>query len=101
MLVFGAGVQGTVYGVCLARAGHDVTLVARGARAIELRAHGAAIENVLTRQADVLTLPVIETIDTDIARAFGAGLRFPGSAAAHREQDEAAPRSVYRGASAQ
>jgi hypothetical protein len=29
IMILGAGVQGTLYGVRLARAGHDVTLIAR------------------------------------------------------------------------
>ncbi len=60
ILVLGAGVQGTLYGVRLARAGHNVTLIARGQRATELRTRGAAIENVLTLQADTAHLPIIE-----------------------------------------
>jgi 2-dehydropantoate 2-reductase len=63
IVVLGAGVQGTLYGVRLARAGHEVTLVARGRRAEELRHHGAIIENALTRSREVERLPVIEAID--------------------------------------
>ncbi|WP_217914132.1 ketopantoate reductase family protein [Miltoncostaea marina] len=39
----GAGAVGTYYGALLARAGHDVTLVARGAHLAALRRRGAAI----------------------------------------------------------
>jgi 2-dehydropantoate 2-reductase len=60
ILVLGAGVQGTLYGVRLARAGHNVTLIARGKRAADLRTGGAAIENVLTSQAETAHLPIIE-----------------------------------------
>jgi 2-dehydropantoate 2-reductase len=63
--VLGAGVQGTLYGVRLARAGHDVTLVARGGRAEDLRKHGAAIEDALSGRADILRLPVIERLSRD------------------------------------
>jgi 2-dehydropantoate 2-reductase len=62
VVVLGAGVQGTFYGVRLARAGHNVTLVARGTRAAELRERGAAIENTLTGAADTLKLPVVEQL---------------------------------------
>jgi hypothetical protein len=37
IMILGAGVQGTLYGVRLARAGHDVTLIARGKRVEELQ----------------------------------------------------------------
>jgi 2-dehydropantoate 2-reductase len=62
IVVFGAGVQGTLYGVRFARAGHAVSLVARGARAAELRAHGAVLEAALDRRPQVerLRLPVSE-----------------------------------------
>jgi ketopantoate reductase len=45
IVVFGAGMQGTLYGVRLASAGHRVILVARGQRAAELRRRGAVIEH--------------------------------------------------------
>jgi 2-dehydropantoate 2-reductase len=61
-IVLGAGLQGTVLGVRLARACHDVTLVARGVRAAELRERGAAIECVLTGRVDALKLPVIDQL---------------------------------------
>ena len=43
IMIVGAGVQGTLYGVRLARTGHCVTLIARGRRLEELRERGAAI----------------------------------------------------------
>jgi hypothetical protein len=48
IMILGAGVQGTLYGVRLARAGHDVTLIARGKRVEELRQRGAVIEDALS-----------------------------------------------------
>lgn len=62
IIIFGAGVQGTLFGVRLARAGHDVTLVARGRRAEELRQHGAVIEDVFSSHADTVHLPIIEEL---------------------------------------
>lgn len=44
----GAGAVGSYYGALLARAGHDVSMVARGAHRDELRRHGA----VRVREAD-------------------------------------------------
>jgi 2-dehydropantoate 2-reductase len=64
--ILGAGVQGTLYGVRLARAGHDVTLIARGSRAEELRKHGAVIEDVFGSRTDTLQLPIAEQLDPDL-----------------------------------
>lgn len=66
ILILGAGTQGTLYGVRLARAGHAVTLIARGQRAAELRSRGAAIRNEVSSQSDVVHLPVLETVDRDL-----------------------------------
>lgn len=60
--VLGSGVQGTLYGVRLASAGHAVTLIARGRRAEELRRCGAVIEHGLTGQRVRMTLPVVEEL---------------------------------------
>jgi 2-dehydropantoate 2-reductase len=65
IVVLGAGVQGTLYGVRLARAGHRVTLVARGQRAQELREHGAAIRNAIDGRSDMMSLPVVPRIAPD------------------------------------
>jgi 2-dehydropantoate 2-reductase len=62
VLVFGAGVQGTLYGLRLAQAGHSVTLIARGPRAAELRRFGAVIRNAATGYSESLNLPVSEII---------------------------------------
>jgi len=48
VLVMGSGAVGTYYGALLARAGHDLTLVARGAHLDEMRRRGRAI----VREAD-------------------------------------------------
>lgn len=65
IVIFGAGVQGTLYGVCLARAGHEVTLVARGKRAEELRQYGAVTQDVFSARTDALRLPVTEQLGPD------------------------------------
>jgi ketopantoate reductase len=57
IMILGAGVQGTLYAVRLARAGHDVTLIARGARAAELHAQGAVIEELLSGRSGFATFP--------------------------------------------
>lgn len=43
LCIYGAGAVGTVIGAWLARAGHDVTLIARGAHLAALRAEGATV----------------------------------------------------------
>jgi 2-dehydropantoate 2-reductase len=65
IVILGAGVQGTLFGVRLARARHSVTLVARGNRAAELRAQGAAIRDAITGRNDAILLPVVERLASD------------------------------------
>jgi 2-dehydropantoate 2-reductase len=66
IVVFGAGVQGTLYGVRLALRGHSVTLVARSRRAAELRKQGAVIEHALSGQRRVMRLPVSEDLNPNL-----------------------------------
>src|SRR6516225_1855727 len=68
IIVLGAGMQGTLFGVRLASAGHSVVLIARGRRAAELRCSGAAIEQALSGKRQVVQLPVADSLETD-ARA--------------------------------
>lgn len=49
VLVYGAGVIGTLYGAKLRAAGHDVTVLARGTRLGAIRDHGLVIENMSQR----------------------------------------------------
>lgn len=67
IVVLGAGVQGTVFAVRLALAGHQVTLIARPGRAEELRQKGAAIEDLKTMRASSLPLPVLSELPRDIS----------------------------------
>jgi 2-dehydropantoate 2-reductase len=71
ILVFGAGVQGTLYGVRLATAGHDVTLVARGDRAKELRDKGAVIQHAITGRTKLMNLPVVEDLLSTTSAELG------------------------------
>jgi 2-dehydropantoate 2-reductase len=82
IVILGAGALGTVLGAHLARAGEDVTLLARGQRAAYLQEHGATITGVVDftvpvrvvtdpsqiRDADVLIVTV-KTYDTASALA--------------------------------
>src|SRR4029434_6842047 len=82
IVILGAGALGTVLGAHLARAGEDVTLLARGQRAAYLQAHGATITGLVDftvpvrvvtdptqiRDADVLMVTV-KTYDMEAALA--------------------------------
>ncbi len=59
--VLGAGGVGGYFGGRLARAGHDVTFVARGAHLAALREQGLAVESVA---GDFVVAPVTATDDT-------------------------------------
>jgi 2-dehydropantoate 2-reductase len=66
-LIVGAGALGTIYAAHLARAGHDVTLMARGERAAHLAANGMRVsgEASFTARCRVLIQPDTIT-DTDV-----------------------------------
>jgi 2-dehydropantoate 2-reductase len=88
IIVFGAGVQGTLYGVRLARSGHDVTIVARQKRAADLRDRGAVIHDVFSGRIDTASVQVVE----DLTAESSADLCI---VAVRREQvDEALPKLV-------
>jgi len=58
IVILGAGALGTVLGAYLARAGEDVTLLARGQRAAYLQEHGATITGLVD-----FTVPVCVVTD--------------------------------------
>ena len=66
IMILGAGFQGTLYGVRLARAGHDVTLIARRQRARELRQQGAVTQDALSGRIETVQLPVIERLTPEL-----------------------------------
>jgi len=55
ILIYGAGVLGSLYAGKLSVAGHDVALLARDARLEELRAYGVVLENVATGERTTAT----------------------------------------------
>src|SRR5262249_40403944 len=67
IVILGAGALGTVLGAHLARAGEDVTLIARGARAVYLQEHGATLTGLVdfTGTVRVVTDPS-EVHDADV-----------------------------------
>jgi len=58
-VIVGAGALGSIYAAYLARAGHRVSLIARGERAAALAAHGIPIvgQDTFTAHCDVVTQP--------------------------------------------
>ena len=66
IVILGAGVQGTVFGVRLSTVGHQVTLVARPDRAAELRREGASIQDAATSLIRTTMLPVLEKLPPEL-----------------------------------
>lgn len=66
IVILGAGVQGTLFGVRLAHAGHDVALIAHDARAKELAARGAIVQHAINGHRDVAQLPVARMLTADM-----------------------------------
>ena len=62
IVIVGAGVIGSIYGDRLARSGHDVTLLARGRRLADLRAHGLVVEDARSGQRTQISLPVLDEL---------------------------------------
>ena len=62
ILVFGAGVLGSLYAARLSEAGYPVTLVARGRRLHDLREHGLVIEEVDTGRQTVTRATIVESM---------------------------------------
>ncbi len=60
ILVYGAGVLGSVYAARLQMAGNDVTLVARGQRLADIRQYGVVLEDVATGVRTATPVNVIE-----------------------------------------
>ena len=59
ILVIGAGVLGSFYAARLKESGQDVTVLARGKRAEQLREYGIVIKNENGEIQSVTYLPVI------------------------------------------
>ena len=65
ILVYGAGVVGSQYAARLRQAGHMVSLLARGLRAVELREHGIVLEAANTGRTETVHVSVKETLEED------------------------------------
>jgi len=82
IVIVGAGALGSIYAAYLARAGHRVSLIARGGRAAALAEHGIPVigQDAFTARCDVVTQPgtlreadivivAVKTYDTEQALA--------------------------------
>jgi len=64
ILVYGVGVQGSIYGAILAEQGHQVSLLARGSRALELREAGLTLRGVFgSRDVRIARPVVVESLE--------------------------------------
>ena len=66
LLIFGAGVLGTFYAVKLLAGGHDVTILARGGRAAQIRVDGLVVQEY-RRSCLRVRIRVFETMAADQA----------------------------------
>ena len=62
ILVYGAGVIGTLYAARLQEAGHRVTILARNSRLAEVRRHGLVLEDVLTGVRSVTHVSIADRL---------------------------------------
>lgn len=62
ILVYGAGVLGSIFAARLHKGGHDVSLLARGQRLADLREHGIVLIEDLTGEQQVEYVPLVETL---------------------------------------
>ena len=67
ILVYGAGVLGSIYAARLQDAGNDVTLVARGQRLADILQHGIILEDYATGKRTITPVKVIEEMSPEEA----------------------------------
>lgn len=65
VLVYGAGIQGSLLAHVLATGGNDVTVLARGKRAEELRSNGIVIRHYIQRKTTVDKIKIIHELKKD------------------------------------
>lgn len=65
ILVYGAGVLGSLYGARLHDAGHQVSILARGRRSADLREHGVVLQEGDRGPRTVTPVEVVERLDPD------------------------------------
>ncbi len=67
ILVYGAGVLGSLFAYRLKEAGQDVSLLARGQRLADLRQCGLVLEDMFTGQRTTTTIQVVEQLEPEEA----------------------------------
>ena len=67
ILVYGAGVLGSLYAWRLKEAGHEVALLGRGQRLADLRQHGLVLEDMVTGQRATAAINLVEQLKPDEA----------------------------------
>lgn len=63
ILVYGAGVLGSLYAARLQEAGHNVSILARGQRLGDIREHGIVLVDVMTGRTTTTHLTVVEQLE--------------------------------------
>ncbi len=67
ILVYGAGNMGSLYATLLKESGQDVSILARGKRLADIRAHGIQLDNAVTGQRTEVWVNAVERLDADDA----------------------------------
>jgi len=67
ILVYGAGVIGSVYAAYLHEAGHEVSILARGRRLADIREHGVVLEAATSGRRIEAKVPTVERLEPDDA----------------------------------
>ena len=67
ILVFGAGVLGSLYSARLKQSGQEVTILARGKRFKEITKNGIELEDALSGKKDIVQLPAVTELKHDDA----------------------------------
>jgi 2-dehydropantoate 2-reductase len=65
ILVYGAGVIGTLYAARLQQAGHQVTVLSRHSRLADISQHGLVLEDVRTGERSVTQVAVSDTLHVE------------------------------------
>lgn len=65
ILVYGAGIIGTLYASRLQKAGHQVTVLARSSRLADIRRHGLVLEDAMSGARTITQVNVAERLSTE------------------------------------
>jgi len=65
ILIYGAGVIGSVYAAYLHAGGQDVSLLARGQRLVDIRAHGLLVEAASSGERIDADVPAVERLEPE------------------------------------